>query len=240
VVVAGEFTTLGGQACTNIGILNSEGGFHDAFGAGADAAVLALAVQDDGKILAGGRFMTLGGETRDLLGRLTTAAIAGGFLSTDTEGTAVYWQRDGAAPDVGQVVFEQSMDGLSFSPVGGGARVLGGWGLVGQNFPQGRPFWIRASGRAICGMGAGSIGMVTSVAEFYLVPEPPLLQISAPQNGILALVGQGSPGLGYTLQVSTNLTHWQDYTNLVAGTNGLIEFPDACVHPMRLYRLRWP
>ena len=42
----------------------------DGFNPGANGIVRALAVQADGKIVVGGDFTTLGGDTRDHLGRL--------------------------------------------------------------------------------------------------------------------------------------------------------------------------
>ena len=61
-------------------------------------------------------------------------------------------------------------------------------------------------------------------------------------HGQFRLHGTGSAGLTYTLQTSTNLVNWVDYTNLVADTNGLID----CLEDMQtnaptcFYRLKWP
>jgi uncharacterized delta-60 repeat protein len=70
ILVGGGFTTLGGQACTDIGRLNANGSLDTRFNPGAGAFVLSLAVQADGKILVGGSFNGLGGQTRNHIGRL--------------------------------------------------------------------------------------------------------------------------------------------------------------------------
>ena len=66
IVVGGDFTMLGGggagtTARSRIARLNPDGSLDPAFNPGADASVLALAIQPDGKILVGGDFTTLGG-----------------------------------------------------------------------------------------------------------------------------------------------------------------------------------
>jgi uncharacterized delta-60 repeat protein len=79
ILVGGSFTTLGGQACTNLGRLNSDATLDSGFRSGADGGeVDSLAVQADGKILVGGWFTTLSGQTRDHTGRLN----ADGTLDT--------------------------------------------------------------------------------------------------------------------------------------------------------------
>ena len=92
VLVGGAFTTLGGggtgtTARNRIGRLNVDGSIDTSFdpGSGAGPAaccsgsfVWTIAVQTDGKILVGGDFTTLGGSTRNRIGRLN----ADGSLDT--------------------------------------------------------------------------------------------------------------------------------------------------------------
>ncbi len=73
ILVGGAFTTLGGDTRNNIGRLNSDGTLDTSFDPGANGGELgvdALAVQTDGKIIVGGDFTTLGGDTRNSIGRL--------------------------------------------------------------------------------------------------------------------------------------------------------------------------
>ena len=52
-------------------------GLADSFNPNADLVVYSIAVQADGKILAGGNFAAIGGQTRNLFARLSndTAAL---------------------------------------------------------------------------------------------------------------------------------------------------------------------
>jgi len=70
IVVAGGFSILDGQSCTNIGRLNGDGSVDTNFNPGASSAVNALAVQADGKILVAGAFTNLAGQPRKYLGGL--------------------------------------------------------------------------------------------------------------------------------------------------------------------------
>ncbi len=75
ILVGGEFTTLGGQPRHHLARLNADGTLDPTFNPGAGNPqtvdrVYSLAVQADGKILVGGRFRTLGGQSRLNLGRL--------------------------------------------------------------------------------------------------------------------------------------------------------------------------
>src|SRR5437870_2826138 len=73
ILIGGDFTTLspnGGAAVTrnHIARLNPDGTL-DAFNPNANNTVNSIAVQADGKILAGGTFTSIGGQTRNRIGR---------------------------------------------------------------------------------------------------------------------------------------------------------------------------
>ncbi|MEY2510769.1 MAG: hypothetical protein QOE26_1532 [Verrucomicrobiota bacterium] len=73
ILVGGYFSNIGGQPRGQIARLDAATGLADSFNAGAGSAgsyVLSLAVQEDGKILAGGAFSMLGGQMRRHIGRL--------------------------------------------------------------------------------------------------------------------------------------------------------------------------
>ncbi|MEI6395962.1 MAG: immunoglobulin domain-containing protein, partial [Verrucomicrobiota bacterium] len=74
ILVGGGFTTLGSQTHTNIGRLNVDGsvdsGFNPGAGGGSNPWVGSMAVQADGKILVGGNFTMLAGQTRNRIARL--------------------------------------------------------------------------------------------------------------------------------------------------------------------------
>src|SRR6187399_1258435 len=69
ILIGGAFTSLapnGGPTVTRnfIARLNTDGTLDSAFNPNADNWVYTIAVQADGKILAGGDFTTIGGQTR--------------------------------------------------------------------------------------------------------------------------------------------------------------------------------
>ena len=74
-LIGGQFTTLspnGGAAVTRnrIARLNADGTLDTAFNPNANSYVYSIAVQADGKILAGGYFTSIGGATRKRIARL--------------------------------------------------------------------------------------------------------------------------------------------------------------------------
>jgi uncharacterized delta-60 repeat protein len=85
ILIGGDFTTLspnGGAAVTRnrIARLNPDGTLDTAFNPNANSNVLSIAVQADGKILAGGFFSSIGGQTRHDIARLDpTTGLADSF-----------------------------------------------------------------------------------------------------------------------------------------------------------------
>ena len=77
-----------------IGRLTTAGLLDPTFPTSADAAVGALAIQTDGKVLVGGTFTNLGGQSRPYLGRLTNPTFATTSLSSD--GLSLTWLRGGS------------------------------------------------------------------------------------------------------------------------------------------------
>ena len=87
IVVAGDFTHLGGAERNRIGRLNSDGSLDATFDPNLNNSVYTLALQADGKILLGGTFTTIGLDETDCkrIGRLnadgtldTSFAVPGG------------------------------------------------------------------------------------------------------------------------------------------------------------------
>ena len=75
ILLGGLFTTLspnggGAVARNNIARLNPDGTLDTAFNPNADGTVSTIALQADGKILAGGGFTAIGGQTRHRIARL--------------------------------------------------------------------------------------------------------------------------------------------------------------------------
>jgi hypothetical protein len=125
-------------------------------------------VQSDGKLVVGGAFTALGGQTRSCIGRLSNDAAALQNLTANTSGTTVTWTRSGAGPEVWRVTFESSTDGVTYTPLGAGTRIAGGWQLTGLTLPRGQNLFIRARGYYATGVYDGSASMVESVRNVYL------------------------------------------------------------------------
>jgi uncharacterized delta-60 repeat protein len=82
ILAGGQFGTIGGQTRRHIARLDATTGLADSFdpNANGDFGVLSVAVQADGKILAGGDFTTIGGQTRNYIARLdATTGLADSF-----------------------------------------------------------------------------------------------------------------------------------------------------------------
>ena len=86
VIVAGDFTGIGGVARGRIARLNTDGTVDTAFAAtaGADGTIHSFAVQTDGKIIIGGDFTNVDGTSRNRIARLTTAGALDTTFSTGT------------------------------------------------------------------------------------------------------------------------------------------------------------
>jgi hypothetical protein len=85
ILAGGEFTSIGGQARNHIGRLDASTGLADSLfdpnaGSGPFPSVFSIAVQADGKILAGGGFNSIGGQPRNYIARLdATTGLADSF-----------------------------------------------------------------------------------------------------------------------------------------------------------------
>jgi uncharacterized delta-60 repeat protein len=75
VIIAGDFTSIGGVARGRVARLNADGSLDTGFaaGAGADGIVNAVALQTDGKLVIGGDFLLVDNVARSRIARLTTA-----------------------------------------------------------------------------------------------------------------------------------------------------------------------
>ena len=82
-IIAGNFSSVLGQARSNIARLNADGTLDAGFNPNVNATVFSVAVQADGQILLGGNFTTVAGTPRNRIARVA----ANGTLSPP------FWQR---------------------------------------------------------------------------------------------------------------------------------------------------
>jgi uncharacterized delta-60 repeat protein len=178
-----------GKILTGRGRLNPDGSLDLTFNLGTNSSVYALAVQADGKILLGGSFTNLDVQPRQNIGRLSSDTAALQALSA-THST-VTWQRSGAGPELTAVTFEQSGDGLAYTPLGAAARIAGGWQLDGLSLPRDQNLFLRARGNTGTGSVVETVRLVwlanaaaAAAGDAYETPEDVPLVVGSP--GVLA------------------------------------------------------
>ena len=172
ILVGGEFTTIGGVTRSYIARLNPDGSLDTGFNPNASGKVYSIAVQADGKVLVGGGFTVIGGAARNCIARLTNTDAALQELSVSPSGFTVAWMRGQASPDVWMVIFERSSDGVTWTSLGNGTRIMGGWQLTGLSLPIEQNLYLRARGYATGGLSNASVYLFESVRIFYLQPTP--------------------------------------------------------------------
>ncbi|MCX6903952.1 MAG: immunoglobulin domain-containing protein, partial [Verrucomicrobia bacterium] len=139
--------------------LNADGTLDSAFNPGPDNSVSSLAIQDDGEILAGGGFTNVAGQTRVYVARLNNTEAAAQSLSND--GTTIRWLRGGASPEIWRTAFDYSSNGFTWTSLGNGARMAGGWHLDGLLLPPGGT--LRARGHVTGGQYNASAWFVETM-----------------------------------------------------------------------------
>ena len=156
----------------------------DSFDPSADRAVYSIAIQSDGKILAGGPFTNIGGQSRNLFARLSNDTAARQNLSATQ--TTVTWTREGSSPLLNRVVFEQSTDDANFTFLGNGTgsstSTSSVFTLSGLNLPTGQNLFIRARGFYRAGLSGTSESIQETVRNFFLPPPPTPSQVVSRKN----------------------------------------------------------
>jgi hypothetical protein len=71
VVIGGDFTSINGEARSNLARLTPAGGLDPTWNPGADVKVDRVAVAPDGSVYASGRFTRIGGRSIGLLAKLS-------------------------------------------------------------------------------------------------------------------------------------------------------------------------
>ncbi len=188
-------------------------------------------MQADGKILVGGRFGTLGGQSRTNIGRLNNTGPATQSLAFD--GSTLTWTRGGTSPEVWRTTFEYSPDGTSWTNLGGGIRIPGGWQLTGLALPTNTTF--RARGYTVGGYYNGSGWFVETILRAPLA----ISDLLYSANGQFGFSAGGPAGQVVVIEASTNLRTWMPLQTNTLGAAPL-PFSDTqtALFPTRFYRLR--
>jgi uncharacterized delta-60 repeat protein len=163
IIIGGSFTTVGTIPRSRVARLNADGTVDGGFDPSANGLANSIAVQVDGKVIAGGAFTSMGTLARNRIARLDNDPATQNIVVPNSG--SLQWMRGSASPETHQVTFELSTDGgTTWSLLGMGARIPGGWGLGGLGLPgSGR---IRARARTVSGNFNGSSGMIEATQDF--------------------------------------------------------------------------
>ena len=128
---------------------------------------------------------------------------------------------------------ERSTDGTSWTSLGAGTRISGGWQLTGVSLPVGTK--LRARGWVASGAGNASGWFVESVIT---VPTQILSATLTTQPFGFQLLG--APGQSVVIEGSLNLQQWTPLKTNLVPANGLVPFTDPAApqFPHRFYRGR--
>ena len=159
ILLGGTFTTVAGQPRGNLARLRGDGVLDLTFNPVSSGSLSAVAVQTDGKILAGGLFSSLAGQAWKALGRLNYTVPATEDLRRD--GSGITWLRGGSSPEVWRTTFEHTGDGIDWTSLGAGSRIIGGWQLTDVTPPAGGT--VRARGFLASGYRNGSSWFVETL-----------------------------------------------------------------------------
>jgi uncharacterized delta-60 repeat protein len=162
ILIGGGFRTVSGQTRNRLARLTAAGTL-DAFNPNLNDVSYGICLQPDGRVLAGGEFTTAGGAPHfGIVRLLNDPATQSLTLRSPSE---VQWLRGGSSPETHSVTFELSTnEGASWTPLGAGTRMTGGWERTGLTLPVSGK--IRARARTAGGYGNGTSGLVETVISY--------------------------------------------------------------------------
>ena len=172
-VIAGSFTAGSLASTERLVRLSTTGSNDTTFVASARNAVYGLGMQSDGKVIVTGNFTLAGGTTRYVARLLNDSNAASSSLSV-VDATSVQWLRGGTAPETQIVVFHYSQDsGVTWTRLGQGSRITGGWSLSSIALPISGI--LRAQAYISCGYNNGSTSIHEEQVSFSNLAVPDLV-----------------------------------------------------------------
>lgn len=170
IIVAGNFTVIGGQIRNRIARFTAAGQLDTTFNpnvkSGDGGVVFATALQKDGKLVIGGGIADVGGVARTNLARLSANTSALYSLYADAGGGAVVWAQSGGGPNLARTTFAYSLDGVTFTELGAGTRTATGW-QAAATLPFNQEFFVRARGAYASGGFDASVSQTGATARTY-------------------------------------------------------------------------
>ncbi len=231
IIVAGAFDTVGGLSCSNIARVNSDGSVDGTFVPDLaytidSMAATVIVLQADGRLLVGGSFTNLAGQSITNLGRLENPTPATQELSFN--GSTLTWVRGGSSPELWRTTFEYSIDGNSWTNIGDGERISNGWQITGFTSPPNATFRAR-------GFPTGA----SALFETLLSPWLAISNFSCSAAGQVAFDIVGRASEPFVIETSPDLRTW---STLQTGslTTATVHFtdPQPATLSARYYRLR--
>lgn len=172
--------------------LSTTGANDSTFVATARNIVSGLGLQSDGKVIVAGSFTLAGGTTKYAARLINDIDAATSALSVVSE-TEVQWLRGGTTPETQVVVFHYSQDGgTTWTSLGQGARITGGWRLTSITLPISGI--LRAQAYIPCGFSNGSTSIHEEQVSFSNLAAPDLVVeypvgTTIADNGVATLPG---------------------------------------------------
>jgi uncharacterized delta-60 repeat protein len=191
ILLGGTFSNVSGVSRRHAARLNSDGSLDPVFNPDVNSTVNSIAAQANGEVLIGGTFLNVFGQTANCLALVLNDPAAQAVSVPDQ--TQIQWARGGSEPEANTVTFDLSTDGgNTFTSLGAGTRVTGGWQLTGLSLPPSGS--IRARAYSSSGLGAGSSSIIE---QDWIYPAP---QIVVQEPAGTALVpGSGTINFGQLL-----------------------------------------
>lgn len=196
VIVGGSFRSAGFTARSGVARFHTNGTLDGTFAPSLNrvgfqnaAIVWGASLQSDGRVVLAGDF-SYGMSTG--IARLENDPATSALTAS---GDRVQWLRGGSAPEILSAQFELSTDGgTTYTTLGMGTRISGGWELVGLSLPSSGQ--LRATGRSTGGRYNGSSSAVQAVAAFGRAAVP-----------ALALRVEGGPALSHQGILDIGVVH---------------------------------
>jgi uncharacterized delta-60 repeat protein len=217
ILTGGTFSSVGGTAWPYLARLHPDGSLDASFAPDPSSTVDGVAVQADGKILVGGSFSTMDNVNRSYIAR----------LSNDTSPTEQFeltrsvlsWNRGGSAPEIWTAAFEHSIDGSTWTNLGTGTRISGGWQLTNVSLP-GNFGYVRGRGNVSGGYFNGSSWLVDAeISSPHVLTPPANLFVTTGSNAVFTVVADGTGPLGYQWRKNaTNLVNDAKYSGVTTAT----------------------
>lgn len=242
VIVGGSFYSVSGQSRNYLARVKPNGTLDLTFNPNVnpvtDGAVYSIGLQTNGTLVISGIFSQVGDQFRTNIARLQPLGPVSSSLNYD--GTNLTWLRSGATPEVWRTKFESSSDGITWTSLGAGERINGGWQLANVTLPAGAR--VRARGFTTGGKYNGSPSLVEESTVIAAAPPPFIVTNDSSfgvQTNTFAFTVRAVAGQTIITEASVDLATWVPLQTNVVDNSGQFLFSDVLPDvSQRFYRVR--